>query len=302
MLPADSLRPTWSSANALVYIGGLVVLIATGSLLAILEELHGEAALVGYSALAGGLALGLAFVLEDRGRPIAAGVAAVIALLFLAFCLGALLAWIGILDQEGDGYEPAVHIVEAALVLGALLGIQRFRAPLFVLVIALTFWITFADLTSYLSWDDAEETVSLAVGAVLAVAGVTVDQQGRRPFGFWLHVSGGGIFGGAVLALVSGDGAWLVVGLLSLVYAALAYWLERSSYAVYAAIGILATTAYFALDGFEVLAGFPFGPMDLGGGLDPWEIAISFVAAGLLIGLLGLAGTRIAALRRRPVT
>lgn len=299
VLPAESLRPSWSSATALVYIGAFVALGATAALLAVLADLHGEAALVGYTGLATALALGLALLLQDRGRPVAAGVAVTLAVLFLGAFLAAFLSLIGLLDSDDDGYQPATHVVEVAVLAAAVVAIRRFRAPLPVLVIALTVWIVAVDLASRLAWGDAEETVSLAVGAVLAVAGVVVDRRGRRPYGFWLQTVGGLAVGGAVLSLVSSDGSWLVVGLLSLLYVWLAYRLDRSSYAVYGAIGIVATTSYFAFDGFSVLGALlPFGTGELDGGLEPWQVALSFVASGLLIGLLGLAGDRITALRR----
>lgn len=300
LLPADPLRPSWSSASALVYIGAFVVLFATGALLGILGDLHGEAALLGYAAIAAGAAVGLALLLEDRERPVAAGVAVTLAVVFFAVVVAAFLSLIGLLDPDGDDYEPAVHLVELAVIGGALVALRRFRAPLLVLPIALTVWITIADLAEQaFSWGDAGETTSLAVGALLAVAGVLVDRSGRRPYGFWLHFVGGVAFGGAVLSLVSGDAGWALVGLLSLVYVAVAYGLERSSYAVLGAIGILATTTYFAVDATSLVSDFfAFGETP-DEEIEPWQVALWFVAAGLLIGLLGLLERRFTALRRR---
>lgn len=297
LLPTDSLRPSWSTASALVYIGGFVALIATSALLGILADLHGEAALVGYAAIATAAALGIALVLEAQGRPVAAGLAATLAVVFFAVVVGAFLSLIGILDDD-EGYQPAAHILEVAIVVAALLGLRRFRAPLLVLVIALTFWGTFADIASSFSWDDADETVSLAVGVVLAAAGAVVDRAGRPAYAFWLHAVGGVAFGGAVLSLVSGDAGWALVGVLSLVYVAAAYWLERSSYAVLGAIGILATTTYFSFDAVSFVSGIFVGEPP-GEEIEAWQVALWFVGAGLLIGLLGLVGDRIAALRRR---
>jgi len=64
-------------------------------------------------------------------------------------------------------------------------------------------------------------------------------------------------------------------------------------------IGILATTTYFTLDGFSLFGLVPFGSGEIEEGLDPWQVALSFVAAGLLILVLGLVEDRITALRRR---
>jgi hypothetical protein len=87
----------------------------------------------------------------------------------------------------------------------------------------------------------------------------------------------------------------VLVGVLALAYVAAAYWLERSSYAVLGAVGILATTTYFSLDAVSVVSN-----VFLGGGaseIEPWQVALWFVAAGLLIGGLGLAGDGLGRLR-----
>ena len=301
LLPADALRPRWSSASALVYIGGFVVLLATVVLLGILGEDHGDWALVGYSALATALGLALALWLEQSARPVGAGVLATLAVLFFAFLVGSLLNAIGILDIELEDYQPASLLVEASTIVAALVALQRFRAPLLVLPIALTLWIMVADLGSIGSWDDAGEVLSILVGIALILAAVAVDRAGREPYGLWLHVVGGIAFGGGVLSLVEGDLAWVFVGLLSLAYVAAAYLLARSSYAVLGTIGILATTTYFTLDGFSILGAFvPFGAGGIEeGGFDPWQVALSFVVAGLVIVLLGLVEHRVTALRRR---
>lgn len=301
LLPADALRPHWSSASALVYLGGFVVLLATAVLLGILGDDHGDWALVGYSALATALGLVFALWLEQSTRPVAAGVLATVTVLLFAFSVGSLLNAIGILDVELEDYQPASLLIEAATVAAALVALQRFRAPLLVLPIALTFWILVADLGSIGSWDDAGEVLSIAAGLVLIAAAIAIDRKDRRPYAFWLHVVGGIAFGGGILALVEGDVGWAFIGLLSLAYVAAAYLLARSSYAVLGTIGILATTTYFTLDGFSAFNAFvPFGPGDAGeGGLDPWEVALSFVFAGLVIVVLGLVEDRVTALRRR---
>jgi hypothetical protein len=301
LLPADALRPRWSSASALVYLGGFVILVATSVLLGILGEDHGDWALVGYSALATVLGLACALWLEQSARAVAAGVLATVTVIFFAVFVGSLENAIGILDVELEDYQPASLIIEAATIASAWVALQRFRAPLLVLPIALTLWILVADLGSIGSWDNAGEVLSILVGIALIAAGVTVDRAGRQPYGLWLHVVGGIAFGGGILALIEGDLGWFFVGLLSLGYVAAAYLLARSSYAVLGTIGILATTAYFALDGFSVLNTFvPFGPGDVGeGGLDPWQVALSFVVAGLVIVVLGLVENRVTALRRR---
>lgn len=169
------------------------------------------------------------------------------------------------------------------------------------LPIAVTFWAAVADFGSLGSWGDAGEVLSVLAGAALIAAGVAVDRAGREPYGLWLHVVGGIAFGGGVLALIEGDIGWALIGLLSLAYVGASYLLGRSSYAVLGTIGILATTTYFTLDGFSLLGEFlPFGSGEPAeGGIDPWQVATSFVVAGLVILVLGLVEDRVGAWRSR---
>jgi hypothetical protein len=302
LLPADVLRPRWSSGNALVYIGGFVVFLAAVALLSILGTQHGTAALAGFSLLATAVAVAFALALHESERPVAAGVVATVAVVFLAAFLGALAMWIGILDEGAGGadYEPALLPVELLAAAAALAGLRYFRAPLLVLPIAIAFWAAVAELGSLFSWGGASELLSLAAGAVLVAAGCAVDSAGRRPCGFWLHLVGGVAFGGAVLGLAGGDGSWIVVGLVSLGYVAFAYVVDRSAYAVLGAIGALGTTTYFVQDGLGFVTFVLPIPFDPEGGIDPWQIAFYYVLAGLLILGLGLLGERFA--RRRDDT
>ena len=300
LLPADALRPRWSSASALVYLGGFVILFATSALLGILGDDHGDWALIGYSALATVLALALAQWLAQSGRAVAAGVLATLAVIFFATFVGSVENVLGILDAELGDYQAGALIVELATIAAGFVALQRFRAPLLVLPIVVTFWFALIDLGSLASGDTVGEVLAILVGLALIVAGIAVDRAGREPYAFWVHLVGGLSLGGGVLALVESDVGWAFVGLLSLAYVAASYLFARSSYAVLGAIGILTTTTYFTLDGFSVLGAFlPFGSGEVNEGLDPWQIALSFVAAGLVIVGLGLVEDRVTAYRRR---
>jgi hypothetical protein len=291
LLPADALRPRWSSGNALVYIGAIVALLSTSSLLGILSTDHGDAALAGYSALATAAAFALALVLRHTGRLVAAGVLATLAVVFFAVFAGALETLIGLLDDFGSNdWTFGRFLLELLTIVAALITLRRFRAPLLMLPIALVFWFALVD-------PGAEEIMSIVAGLVLVAAGHAVDRAGREPFGFWLHVVGGLAFGGGVLALVDGNAGWILVGLLSIAYVAGAHTFGRSSYAVLGAIGILATTTHFIQDGLAFVG--VFVPVEIGdpsGGIDPWQIALWYAGAGLLILALGLVGDRVARL------
>ena len=291
LLPGDALRPRWSSESALVYIGAIVALFATTSLLGILSEDHGDAALVGYSALATAAALALALALQHTGRLVAAGVLATLAVVFFAVFAGALETLIGILDDFGNNdWTFGRFLLELLTIVAAVVALRRFRAPLLVLPVALVFWFALVDI-------GPEEVMSIVAGVVLVAAGHAVDRAGREPFGFWLHLVGGLAFGGGVLALVDGNAGWILVGVLSVAYVLGAYTFGRSSYAVLGAIGILATTTHFIQDGLAFVG--VFVPVEIGdpnGGIDPWQIALYYVCAGLLILGLGLLGERFARL------
>ena len=282
-----------------MYIGALVTLIATGVLLGIVADDHGEEALVGASMFASAAALGLAFLLQDRSHEVAAGVFATVAVIFFVVFVGSVESWLGILDAETDDYQPGSLIVEGTAIAASLAALQRFRAPLLILPIALAIWFTVADIASALSADNAGELLSMVVGIGLGAAGGIVDRQGLRPYGFWLHAVAGIAFGGAVLSLIEGDGGWTLVGIISLVYIAIAYWLERASYAVFGALGILATTTYLTLDSFSFANEFlPFGVGD-GDGIEAWQATSYFVVAGLLLAALGLLDERVTERFRR---
>ena len=220
LLPADPVRPRWSSASALVYLGGVVILVATLALISILSDDHGEWTIVGYSALATGLAIALALLLQQSSRPVAAGLVAMLGVVFFAVFVGAFENAIGVLDFDLGDYQVASLLLEVLTIGASLVALQRFRAPLLMLPIAVVLWIIVADIGSIGSWDASSEVLSILAGLALIVAGVAVDRAGRQPYGLWLHVVGGLAFGGGVLALVEGDVAWAFVGLLSLAYVA----------------------------------------------------------------------------------
>ena len=289
LLPHNAVRPIWSSASALVYIGGITTLIATGVLIGIAAEDGGDWAAVGASLVAAVLAFAIAEALAGADRAIAAGVAAILAVSFAAGFVASVLEAIGALDVDVRDWQPFSLVVEAALVGAALLAIQRYRAPLLVLPAALAFWIAIADLGSLVTWDDAGDLLSIAAGVVLVAAGLVVDRAGRAPFAFWLHAVGGVAVGGGLVALL-GDSAWPLTALIALGFVAFAYAFARSSYAVLGALGILIATTIFAIDAVSVFASFPFGPPESGDSLEDWQIALSYVVAGLLIAGIGVAG------------
>lgn len=290
MLPADAVRPVWSSAGALVYIGGFVVLLATLGLLGVVDEDGGNWALTVAGLVACAAAFALAVGLQRAERAIAAGVAATLGVVFSGVTTGALLSGLGVLDADIGDYQPATLLVWAVVIATALVALARFRAPLLALPIALTFWIVVTDLGSLVSWEDAGEWLSVLAGLLLIADGYYLDRRDRRPYGFWPHAVGGLALGGA-LAFIAGDDAWPVTALVGIAFVAVAFALGRSSYAVLGALGILVATTLFAVEPFTAFGlGLPFAPPSEGDGLDGWQVAVSFLVAGLVIAGIGVAG------------
>ena len=290
LLPADAVRPLWSSASALVYTGGLVVVAATVALITIVDDGGGAWAVTGAALVAAAIAFVLAEALARAERAIAAGVAATIAVVFAAVAAGGLLDAVGALDTALEDYEPSIIPVSGVVLAGAALAIRRYRAPLPVLLIALTVWGNIAELSSLADVDNGGEVLSIAAGALLVAAGIVVDRADRRPFGFGLHVVGGLAAGGAVVSL-AGDSGWAVIAAASLGYLAVSFVLERSSYAALGAIGVLIATTMFVTDPVDVAFGLlPFGEPTGGDSLADWQIALSYLVAGILLGAVGVAG------------
>lgn len=296
LFPADPVRPLWSTSSALVYAGGLVSLLATLGLIAIADDEGGAWALAGAAAVACAAAFSAAETLAKAERMIAAGVAAFLGVAFAGVVVGGVLDALGALDASLEGYQPAALLVEAALIAGGVAAARRYRTPFPLLLAALALWFAIADLGALASWDDAGEVLSLCAGVLLAAAGIAADRAGRSTFGFWPHVVGGAAAGGALVVL-AGDSAWLLIAAVALGYVALAYVLERSSYAVLGALGLLIATTMFAVDPGALVGRFvPFETGRDGDALDGWQIALSYLVCGLVLAAIGVGGR----LRRLP--
>ena len=259
LLPADALKPRWSSASALVYLGGFVVLVATSALLGILGDEHGDWALVGYSRSRAVLALVLALGLEQSGRAVAAGVLATARSRLLRGRSSARSRTrSGSSTPTLGDYQPATLAARAA---DDRRGARRAAALPGAAARAADrgqLWFAVVDLGSLGSWDGAGEVLSILVGLALIVPASPSTAAGREPYGFWLHVVGGLALGGGVLALVESDLGWAFVRpALARLRRRSRTSLARSSYAVLGTLGILATTTYFIADGFSLVGRVP---------------------------------------------
>lgn len=299
-LPAG-LRPAWSGASFLIYLGALTVLVALGTLLATLQDMHGSTALVGWSALFIVLLLVAAVASERAERPVTAGLAALVALAVFAVFLGALFDSIGL----ADGTEPFDRDLELGPLLGEILVLvaalvlaRRFRFPLLLGAASLAKAVLVLDTTAGLfglgNW---LAVAALFLGLIELTVALSLDGAGKDPWAFWKHVSASLLIGGAVLwFLDGGDFGWVLIGLVALLYVAMARSLSRSVWAVVGAFGLFLVVTHFVdeSDTFLGLTPFFFGEAD-GGGPELWETALVYTGLGVVYVVLGQ-------LLRQPVT
>jgi hypothetical protein len=279
----QAVRAPWTSSSFQLYAGGIVVAVATGALLGALAADYGDAAFVGWAALALLVLGGLAFAARARERPLAAGLFAVSAVIVLAVLVGAIEDWFGWLahtDTAFAGFHLSHFAIELTLLVGAIAARRVFRLPLFVLISTVAAWFFVTDLIS--NGGNWSAAVTLVFGLTALLVGIGAD----RVFGFWLQVVAGLTIGGALLTFWhSSDTDWILIGLASAAFVLIASGLGRSSYAVLAAIGLFLTTTHFVLKWF--------GPKDVGffsAGEPgrPWAAALSYALYGVVLMLIGM--------------
>jgi hypothetical protein len=291
-------RAPWTSSSFLLYAGGVAILLAMLGFLGALGDDYGAAAFTGWAALVFAVLAFLAFSFRVAGRPLAAGLFAVSAVVAVAVLVGALEAWLGWLARTDDlfeGFHLDHFLIELVLVAAAFVALRSSRFPLLVLIAAGGSWYFVTDVLS--SGGNWSATVTLVVGLILMAVGVGVD----RIYGFWVHVVAGLTIGGALLWFShTSDTDWVLIGLASLLYVWIASGLGRSSYAVLGAFGLLLTTTHFVDKWFDYVPVpfffFFFPHYDESTNARPWAVALSYAVYGLVLMLLGLWLAR----RRQP--
>jgi hypothetical protein len=307
----NAVRVPWSSASFLVYLGGLTVFGATGSLLAVQAADSGAGGLVFWAVVVLAVLTALAFWFRGTGHFVTAGLLALSSVAAFVIAFGALLDWFGWLPSIADGpgfrgFHFWLLVLELATVVAAAVALSIFRFPLLVLVVAGSAWYFTTDLLSgggnWSAW------VTLVLGLVLLGIATTVDGGPSRPYGFWLHVVSGLTIGGALLWFFhEGDFDWILIGIAALLYIALGDRLMRSSWVVLGAWGFLEAAKHFAEKWSDVGSSFPFFfPFSFGFGLDasgndghrhPWLGPFTFAVVGFFF--IGIA--LYLARRRRDV-
>lgn len=289
------LRPAWSSTSFLLYAGAFTVAAALGTLLATLGEMHGSAALVGWSALFLALLLVSAAAARLRGQHVLAGLCAFVAVGSFGVLLGSLLDAIGL----ADGVEPfdrdfelAPLLVEAALLVAAVAAARAFRLPLLVLAASVAKAVLVLDTTAGIfglgGWI---ATAALLLGLIELGIALSLEGGDRRSWAFWKHVSAALLIGGAAIwFLDGGDVGWVLIGLAALAYVALARSFGRSVWAVLGAVGLFLATTHFVDESYAVVSAIPFYfPSEDGGGIELWQTALVYTGLGVVYVLLGLS-------------
>jgi hypothetical protein len=279
----DIVRARWSSVSFLLYAGALVVLLTAVFLLGALSDEYGSAALFGWSALVLAIVVVMMLGITVAGHRLLAGLFAFISVGVFAVFVGSFLNWIGILDDEPfEGFSVGLLLLYLAVLVASLVLLARFHFPLLVLAAAGAGWLFVVDLIS--NGGDWTAVVAIFVGLFFLVAGLVAD----RWYGFWLHVVAGLSIGGGFLVLWhSAHWEWVLIGIVSLVFFAFATSLERSSYAVLGAAGLLLMWTHFVEDwlGDSFLASI-FGGEDLGHDVARVLLYALYGAALVVIGLV----------------
>jgi hypothetical protein len=257
------------------------------ALLSWLAAEHSDGGFFGWSLLIWAVIGVVAVGFELSGERVAAGLFAFVSLIAFSVAAGGFEDVIGILDDTGDGpfegFRIGLLLLELIIITAGFILLARFRFPLLVLPVAAVSWFFLVDLVS--GGGTWSAIVSIIVGLVFMLVGAGAD----RAYGFWIHVVAGLAIGGAFLYVWnSATWEWILIGLIALVYFLFAGALDRSSYAVFGAIGLFLAWSYFVEKWTDAELSNPlFGGLE-GSGFTSDTGEPSVWGASLLYGLFGL--------------
>jgi hypothetical protein len=289
------LKPVWKSSSFLVYTGGLTVLNAALAALGYLAASYGRAAFVGWALLILAGLYAVAHAFKRRDRWVAAGIfafASVIAWGVFVVALWVWFGWLSVHDLTSLPFKGFSVARLSLLLLGVVAAIddrRRFRFPFITALIVWFGWLFVTDLVSGGgSW-------SAVVTLVVGLAYVAIGGSSDRPSAFWYHLAGGLLIGGSLLYWWhGGDWQWALICVVALLYVGMAHRTDRSSWAVLAALALLAATSHFSNEwssgGSTHVFGLSFGIQYRG-----WVPPLVFAFTGFLLVALG-----IVVARRRP--
>jgi hypothetical protein len=242
----DVLKPRWTSASFLLYVGGLTVLGSALGSLGYLSKSYGDGALVLWALLVLAVLYVIAHGFRVRDRWIAAGVFAFASVLAWAFFVWALWVWFGWLhsgsfSQPFQGFSVARLSLVLLVIAACVDDGRRFRFPFISLITVFAVWYFVTDLVS--GGGNWTTTVTLIVGLIYLAVGGASDS----PSSFWWHLGAGVLVGGALLDWWHhSDTDWALIAVAALFFVSIAYGTRRSSWAVLATIGLFMSATHFA--------------------------------------------------------
>jgi hypothetical protein len=307
------IKPIWTSATFLVYAGGLTVLLGGLAALGYLSATYGSGAQAGWALLVLAILYAIAHALRRRGRQIAAGIFAFIAVIAWAVFLVFLFEWWGWNGIHGSfKHWSWSRLALWVLILGAAReDRKRFGFPFIGLISAVIAWVFVIDLIT------AGGSFTAAVTLIVGLAYLLVGMVRGAPSAFWLHLVGGLLIGGSILYWAhTSDGDYALVSIVAFLFVLLGYATKRSSWAVLGTIGFFIATIHYLVGSPTQLAEGFFG---IGGGgqcvatptgqtcttfggspVSPWSPALAFGLLGFFLVLLGLLGRRRTAATLAP--
>jgi hypothetical protein len=298
-------KPIWTSATFLAYLGGLTVLLGGLAALQYLSGNYGNGARAGWALLILVILYAIAHVLRGRERPIAAGIfafASVIAWGAFVILLFRWWGWNGV-DASIKHWSWSRPVAELLVLAAAWYDRRRFNFPFIRVISAVVVWLFIIDLIT--AGGNFTAAVTLLVGLAYLLAGSIRNE----PSAFWLHFVGGLLIGGSILFWAhTSDGDYAVVSIVAFLFVLIAYATKRSSWAVFGAIGFYIATVHYIIGSPTALAEGFFGLGSSGhciaspGGapvctssaasISPWSPALAFGLLGFFLVLLGMLGRR----------
>jgi hypothetical protein len=280
-------KPRWTSASFLLYTGGLTVLGSALGSLGYLSRSYGDGAYVLWTLLVLGVLYAIAHGFRIRDRWIAAGVFAFASVLAWGAFINALWIWFGWLsrtsfDEPFQGFSVARLSFLLLVLAAAVDDTRRFKFPFITAITVFVVWYFVTDLIS--GGGDWSAVVTLLLGLTYLAIGSGSDE----PSAFWFHVGAGALIGGSLYYWWhETDTDWALISVAALIFVAIAYGTRRSSWAVFAAIGLFAAATHFASEWSNETVTIT-GITDIGG----WVPYAVFAFLGFLLVALGLRGRR----------
>ena len=185
------IKPIWTTASFLVYLGGLTVLL--GGLYALIYlyiEYPGGGSRTAWALLILVVLLFVAAVLRVAERWLAAGIFAFVTVIAWGLFVGSAWAWFGWLSPSSagsvfHGWSLARLSLEFLILVAALVFRWIWRFPFIGLISAVLGWFFVTDFIS--NGGTWTYIVSFFIGLLYLAAGTAID----KPSAFWLHFVGG---------------------------------------------------------------------------------------------------------------